>query len=863
MSSDARRSSVYSTAARKSNAHTHRRSRSQSVSAVRDNVNDVRRHVNSVAQNSQALAEKFMDHLKKYKTFAPIFATDGVYSQGLFPALVPASHAIDQILDARASFLVRNTTHHRLVKPARSSGSPLKPEPSAAERLQHLEDGVDNIIQSFARPLDMQLTPRPPHGDSLLSPGLAGSLDPIESDSAYRLWKWEHPSATADEKNAEKRRRQNEILAAERAARAKYLRKWHAELELAQDEDRAFSSPAATLDATSESKAALAPRPPKRRVSTYDVEMQQLAWDVFQKGHQSTDSTNDLILRRQSLNAVIGDAAATAQLHRWVEGEWQHHTHRHEAAALKVQCAFRCHRAKRIVMRARYLREQDHQETLRSEEEAMFAWKVAVELTREERDAPHKQSNSDDPDAIKQTLQSVNFFVRSVNAKVLRRRIERQRTESEAFELQTFAAIRIQAVYRGHRGRQLVNELRHPEIGQRRLAAIHAASVLIIQRVWKGHHVRSRQKQRCCAAVRLQCWFRSVVAAQRLSSLRRQAHRASQYAVETFASNRIKRFLRRSIGLRRKRFADSMPLFQILYPVANGYLVRKQIALWHWERLARYCTMIQKVVRGFLCRGAVRAAREQANAAEEQRQRTEAAIVLQRNIRGHVSRQQTKRHTQRSVAALRIQAVYRGFRGRRVARAHRTERIAARDRLRVTDAAALIQAFYRGCQDRLYVASLRAAKATRPTMIRSRGARSALANTSPQSTSMDSSVTQDAALMIQDFYFRRVRMTKLLHCLTCAALRVVRFMRLATAKSESRTRLRESRQRGREAAAVSIQQAVRAYLAKSLTDALRAQRSQRHSELQRNEASIVITCFMRHCVTKMRLHRQRMQEPRM
>lgn len=828
--SDFRRSSVYSTQPTQQHRRSlggslgHRHSRSHS--AVRDNLQDIRRHVTTVAQNSQALADKFAEQLRKYKSFAPIFATDGVYApDGVGGA--PALQSIDQILDSRSSFLVRNMTHHRIVHDAAQTTAP----PDPRTRLAALDNAVNDIIGTI-RSTEDPIAPHPPADGQSRS-----GFDALDSDGAFAIWLREHPGATPDEQRAEIRRRHQEKIDTERASRSKYLRKWHAELELAiADDAETNRTLAAPVDNQLE---VVPPRPPPRRPPAYEVELQRVAWDVFQNGlstHQASDH------HRRSLHAVTGDANEAQSLHYWVEGEWVGHTHRHEAAALCMQCAFRCYCAKKVVHRARYLRQQMQLEQLKSEEEAMYAWKVAVEVMSEERSGRH--GKGEDEGLVDKTLAVIHFFIDRMNAKGMRRRAAKDESSLRHFEVASFAAARIQAVFRGHRGRVLVKELRNPEIAKRRTAVLQNGASTIIQATFRRYSTRKRLEQMRHASITIQCCLRRFFAVKRLIALRRTAREAGRNDLIHYAACRLTEFFRSRVAARRRKYAHKLPSIRTLFSVASGY--RSRVTLGK-ARMMAALGLIHRVAVGACTRASIRARLARAS--------REALLVA------------------RDVSATDIQRTVRGFLGRRRAKAVRARVSEEQSISRQDDAATTVQSWFRGCKVRSRPSS---GAAVQPTPQESASS-STFETTGVQIPVPDAEVLaeatsvaphsdkfrDDAAKIIQHFYVTHIRLRNVSAVIRKAGRVVTQFMRLAAARSSAAKRGRECRESTHESAAISIQLAVRVYQARMLTAILRARREALYVHVQRDEAAHVVTRFLRYVLTKRKIAVRRQEKSNM
>lgn len=775
-----------------------RRARAVSVSTrshttgTRDAAMEIRRHVASVAQHSRTVAENFAEQLKKYKTFAPLLATGGVYSEVSFPSWTHgAATSIDSILDARTSFLVRHTTHHRILLSTTAARD-------------------SSTSSSRARVVTL------PEAESTFD-GTAAVASAAADDPVYQLWLQNHPKASTKEKMLELARRHKEIVGRERESRSKYLRKWHTELDMLL-EDEKMANAAGSEGPSAEAVApVLTPKPPQSARKGHDeqYEQQRATWELFHlaASHHSGNALNNTTQAADTAEVtgqiLVGDDGELQELKDWVDGGWHDHTHRHEAAALVIQCGFRCFRAKTEVQRRRYIRAQLLQERLKAEEEAMYAWRVAVQVMSDTSTGRDKSTDDD----VESTLRSMNFFIKSINAKVTRRRAQSIRDRELDFETQTFAAVRIQALYRGHRGRVLVKELRCPEIGAQRRQKLETAAVSKIQKIWRGFCTRKliAKKQRC--ALQIQMVFRQFVAIRHLNHLRKEARKEDQLALRTFAANRIKKFLGEAVLRRRIWYKKSMPKLLYLYRIGRGFMERRDLCNQAYGRKIKAVVFLQSIARMW-----------RAKAARRHRKLSVEAVYL---------------NDTQDEAAIAVQRVYRGSVGRKEAKIAKQSKVLAEIHNKENDAAITIQSAYRAHQGR-----------------QTRKAVNAVVD---QSKVEEDNTTNDAAFMLQQFYFNHIRRWNLQQYLQSCANIIIRFLRrVPSYKTAAARRHQSSSQVIEDEAALSIQTALRAHQAKTYTEQLKQKRDQEHWTLRADEAAIVITKFLRYAKTKRQIMRKRM-----
>ena len=830
--SDSKPRSSYIPPSRRSlstSATTVRRGRAVSTTSTRghshgtrDAALEIRRHVASVAQHSRSVAENFAEQLKKYKTFAPLLASGGVYSEVSFPSWTQgAATSIDSILDARTSFLVRHTTHHRIVAPKDTSHS-------TRNRVVTLPEGLDGTtINNAASPLF----------DEHASVSAAAADDPV-----FQLWLQNHPKATVKEKLQELGRRRKEVVEKERESRSKYLRKWHAELDMLMDDKTMTSGAAADQQQPQLSTPILTPKPPttthrKGGVTDEQYEAQRATWEMFHfalshsgGGVPSTEAADTQTSTAAPDTILTGDDTELQELKDWVEGGWHDHTHRHEEAALIIQCVFRRFRAKSEVQRRRYSRAQLVQERLKAEEEAMYAWRVAVQVMSDTSLGREKTTDDD----VESTLRGMNFFIKSINAKVTRRRAQHLRDRELDFETQTFAAVRIQALYRGHRGRVFVKELRCPEIGAQRRHRLEMAAVCKIQKIWRGFRTRQflQKKQKC--ALQIQMVFRQFVAIRTLNHLRREARKEDQHALRTFAANRIKKFLGECVLRRRILYKKAMPKLLLLYRVGRGFVDRRELCNRSYGRRLKALVLIQSIARMW-----------RAKAARRQRKMSVEAIYL---------------NDTQDEAALAVQRVYRGSVGRKEAKVAKQNKLLAEIQGKENDAAITIQSAYRSHRGRETLKATSAARSSKSSTNHYNNNKNDYEDDyeDDQSKLEEDNTKNDAAFMLQQFYLNHIRRTNLNKYLKACAKVIIQFFRRVPSYKLVAQRKHKIAHVVEDEAAVSIQTALRAHQAKTFTEQLKQKREQEHWSLRADEAAIVIMKFLRYARTKKRILRKRM-----
>ena len=269
---------------------------------------------------------------------------------------------------------------------------------------------------------------------------------------------------------------------------------------------------------------------------------------------------------------IVKDYLVSRDLHTWLQSSWPHRTHRHESAALRIQSAYRAYRARCEVRLARYTRRQSFVVGLAAEKEARRVWDMALQV---QADA----SKADNSRASDATMRALQFFVDKINAVVAKRRARKRVQQEQEAEVRQYAAQSIQRVYRGHRARVYVMELRHPDIVVARQQAAAEKAATVIQTNWRRHreeHAWHRVRQAACT---LQRAYRCC-AAQRLLAERRRSHiTAEAMALQRFAVHRIEVWYSRHLARRNVLAVVHLSEIHTLQRVSRGYVDRKRLGL--------------------------------------------------------------------------------------------------------------------------------------------------------------------------------------------------------------------------------------------------------------------------------------------
>ena len=702
--------------------------------------------------------------------------------------------------------------------------------------------GSESILRLFTSP---QQSPSGAGAEaaSITSPNAAASVlgqlggpgadhrvvpDPIFEDNIFRIWLSENPYASKEQVLAEIHRRTSEKLESERKARVSHMRQWQQELaELERQQELA-----AMLGAEEErqrlmeekykkeleAKAAPKPPPRKTRMEIAEFDSQKAAWELF------TKTTKELPMRPKSPPADY-----VLQVHRWVEEEWHDQTHRHEVAACKIQCAWRCVLAKKKLHDARLRRQRVTKAVLQSEESAMLAWVVASS-------EQEQMSQS----AVDSRFRALEFYKRQMKAKINLRRKAMRRAEDARSEVENYAATRIQAVWRGGYQRQLVREMLDPTIVANRDREIRRLAATAIQRIVRGTMARTRIATMKAATSIIQRAYREFRAGLQLSKLRRSHRQKELDGMRDFAARIIQRALLANLNKKYAKFAAFSVEIALVQRVCRSYCDRKRtLGKLVYEAKAAKAVVIQAAYRRCIAREEVRRRRAEAEAAKLSDARHLAALLVTKVFRIAGAKNKVRKLRRRRTAAIDIQRTWRGHRGRLQAKQQAERRNNSATGHRDGDAAVMIQAAYRGYAVR---------KQYRP-LLKDTKRRKRLLKLEQEDPELVRELGHDAAKCIQRCYRATIRWPKLRAFVDLAARRIVRFFRRQKALLEvkKRTALIEERLATdrEDAAADCIQRAFRQYQARKVVESAREDRRRSQQVLRQQEAVDVLHRFFR------------------
>ncbi|EAN94529.1 hypothetical protein C3747_24g160 [Trypanosoma cruzi] len=637
---------------------------------------DTLRYLANATAKKHSIFEKFLEQMKKYHTFQPSFVEDGVYSTLMASRRVSASNAWDtvgKILDASSSYAVRHNADGHFLATVENIPSVIK----------HISS------KSYEAPAN-----RPFSGDSLklLSPLSIKDKD----DAAFYLWRREHSNASPDEVREELQFRDKERAGEWRKFFASRKLQWKADLDVLSGNSRDDMSLQSTPAYPREKEQ------PELPTELLDEQLEQgLLWGVFFNGEiQAKHGTSAAVERAPTLaTEIISDYRKSNELHEWMESKWRHHTHRHENAALRIQCAYRCHRARRVAARRRYARRVAFLEARRVEEESMRAWSTALRVMTDELNNTGDNFNS--------TWRSLNFVFSKLQAKAIARRARKKAEMDSDCEVKEYAATTIQRVYRGYCGRQLARIIRFPEVFEQLRRNRLQAAAIMLQATWRGCATRARIRRQTEAVLVIQRLVRLSAARSRLRHLRATRREEREQLTLQFAAKLVCHFLKGIIVCRRERILRFREQAELLQRVTSGLFARRIMHRLS-QSLLRLALWTQRRFRSARGRELARQQRELSDALFQHLRRVDAATVIKRAWRRSVMaaakapRVDTaeKRNfkstaiTEHSMEEA-VVMIQNWFRCMRILRLERAERDAAREELLLRESAERILCFYR------------------------------------------------------------------------------------------------------------------------------------------------------------------------
>jgi hypothetical protein len=598
---------------------------------------DTRRYMQTAAASTQTTVKQLLARLQSYQTFQPFLsfqapytpaAGSGAAQQGTSGGNSPRQRRTDRtltspqlwqmmngLLDTSVSHLLRHSAEGHFIVTLQSTLG-WEPTSTAPKVRTVIESRAPSIAGSRK-----DAAADAPHSRPHTTAGATPTTAVEDSSLLVERWAAEHPTARAadvavqrDAWSAfeEKRRRDNCTF---------YLRAMQEQLDALQAEERGSAAltgayhpgdsrlrpfisshtpstseqlgdaPGAghLLLEGSRNNAAV---PEATRAAQSEAELkreadrQRALWLSFRDKQSvaaavwAANSSKPLLQPSPNAPCIVTAYQESSDLHQWLHSSWPHRTHRHESAALRIQCAYRVYRARCEVQVMRYARWQCFAVGLAAEKEARRVWDVALQMQVDANKAVSSSSGggggSGNADS---TMRALQFFIDKINAVVAKRRARKKVQQKQDAEIREYAAASIQRVYRGHRARVLVEELRHPEIVEARQRAVEKRAATVVQTSWRRHRQQHQWRRLRQAACALQRGFRCRAARRLLAERRRLAAMEEVAALRRFAVSRIEEWYSRHLARRSAFAAAHAGEIRLLQRVSRSYVVRKHLGV--------------------------------------------------------------------------------------------------------------------------------------------------------------------------------------------------------------------------------------------------------------------------------------------
>ncbi|GET87697.1 hypothetical protein, conserved [Leishmania tarentolae] len=558
---------------------------------------DTGRYMVAAAASTNKTVHQLLSRLQTYRTFKPFLSPPAAYRGSDFghdsgvksasrlslgrtsTATVSRSQLwqmVDGILDTSVAQLLQHGAEGHFIMTLQSTLGLEAPTSTAkgGTVIESRKAATPAITGATAELASGERTPAGGARQPLL-PGLqkAGATSSFALPNALAdRWALDHPSASAAA--VEEQRRAWTVLGdqRQRTNRSLYLQAMQAQLDILQAEQAGDG--ADTTDLPPSHRGASRGHLRDMRISSdsedsvakVEEERQQALWHAFHDGPVLAMGTSQLPDELTKDGAGIVTAyLENADLQEWLHSSWPHRTHRHESAALRIQCAYRVYQSRCKVREMRYERRQAFLASLSAERKARGVWDLALQV---QKDTTTTDSGTDS------TLRALQFFINKVNAVVVAHRARKEYRQQQDAEIRSYAATRIQAVYRGHLTRVFATELRHPEIVAVREQLQRQRCATLIQTFWRRHTAQSRWRRMRHAACVLQNTYRCHAARRMLEERRYQRNLEASVGLMKFAAQRIERWYTSFLAARDAIGRAHMTELLILQRVCRGYQSR-------------------------------------------------------------------------------------------------------------------------------------------------------------------------------------------------------------------------------------------------------------------------------------------------
>ena len=319
-------------------------------------------------------------------------------------------------------------------------------------------------------------------------------------------------------------------------------RTYHTQVQLAEEEAMHKEQAALRLDTAALSRQLGLVRKVVHQPPFLQAELaeQQRNWGTLFGAQRPVDSNS---AKR------VNDGGA--EVRRWI-GVWRHETHIHHESATRIQCAWRQVLAHRKVNRVTLLRRVHVRAQLESEE------RRENEYTQLMSELWHQKHNNENPHE-EAALQVISNFMHICVVRRRRERLLQAHVQSETSCRRTYAATRIQTLYRGNHGRRKAHHKRHPGDAQPWLQSFLAKYCAAVQRAGRGWQARRHLHRVRSAAVRIQARVRGMLARNELDTLRASATRHALRSRRHHAAHVIQRSVRRQLRYKSRHVVPLPP----------------------------------------------------------------------------------------------------------------------------------------------------------------------------------------------------------------------------------------------------------------------------------------------------------------
>ncbi|KAG5481595.1 hypothetical protein LSCM1_05619 [Leishmania martiniquensis] len=584
-------------------------------------VQDTRRYMLAAAAHTQATVQQLLSRLQTYRAFQPFLSAPDSYrdesfaherdcsiasglSRGRGSAATVSTNQLWQMIDrfldtSVAQLLQHNAESHFIVTLESTLG--LEVPTSILKSSTVIESRKATTSVSHCVTSESAGAERTPSGSPHLSPPhklpKAAAMPLATTGALVDRWALDHPYSTAAE--VEEQRRSWAVLDQQRqhASLSFYLQAVQEQLETLEAEETRDASKSThshrsqgdasrshhlPLHSSSDSEDQLnAPLRSRGRhgaagqvheddvaAAEAEAEKQRALWQTFCECPLRTAgapaSPPGMAPNAPQIMSAFLD---NTDLQEWLYSSWAHRTHRHESAALRIQCAYRMNRARCEVREMRYERRQAFLASLDAEREAKLVWDMALQVQTE------STATSCGADS---TLWALHFFINKVNAVVAKRRACKKYQQQQADEVRNYAATRIQAVYRGHRSRVFVMELRHPEIVAHREHLRRECSAMRIQSCWRRYTAQRQWWRVRLAASALQNLCRCRAARRMRAERRYERDLSAARELRKVAVRRIEQWYASCRVVRNAIYGSHVAELLTIQRVCRGYQGRRR-----------------------------------------------------------------------------------------------------------------------------------------------------------------------------------------------------------------------------------------------------------------------------------------------